>query len=794
MTGMCIRSLALMGVVAIAGISLPACASGGGEPETPAFNSPWGPVRPIPELAAGSLGLVESSWWRKPLLLAWYRFNGLPLPSGVLDAFEYKAQLGLTDGEPTAMATWEAQARAVAVALAPESVSAQAPLDGGNRWDQLENCPNDAWDQARRTLIERSKVWGAKGPALRDWLEAQHRVFARCPLGPAYYRTDLPGRGPMNPEYAKQFLLPDMTLPDPPANAPALLVKDRAYQRAAALLYEGHYPEAEAAFKAIAADESSPWREWGMYLAFRARLRSVQMMVPSDTASDSCRTAGCSEERADARALRRAESTRLRAEVRRAIVVANSANRRDEARRLTDLDALIGARLDPAKRFEELAAVLKNPNAEAAEFGRAVTDYLLLHRQFPPNEPMGEWLAGLINGYDSTDRPCALADGESKPPSAYPDQAETECRRLQWSQESLRRFEQAPTQYAWLFSASALAHRDDTHIGSLLAALSKVPEGHPGAATFMLQRLRLGSREDGLRIASALMERPDITSDYSARNRVREYRLWHAADLADFCRDAQRESGVAFDPDTLLRSGTPAPKSEPIWGWDADAKWILNYELPHSALIDVAQRTACLPALRSVARSMAWSRAVLRKDVVGAREALAVTIKVNGHSLSPQLTRVVAIKDDRTFLLEGGLMIGTAQTWGACRMASSQAGAYTPYEATVIANLSPSLGRFAKNVLSAERYAQWQQERKEFDALPDLDSVWMQNVLALAEAFPGDQRVPGLLREAVYRTRMNGCAERSAGALSKAAFELLKRNYPKSKEALTTKYWFKPGA
>ena len=99
---------------------------------------------------------------------------------------------------------------------------------------------------------------------------------------------------------------------------------------------------------------------------------------------------------------------------------------------------------------------------------------------------------------------------------------------------------------------------------------------------------------------------------------------------------------------------------------------------------------------------------------------------------------------------------------------------------------------FAKNVLAPEHYAQWQRERQLLDALPDLDSVWMQNVLAFAEAFPTDARVPGLLRDAVYRTRRNWCAASAAGKLSKAAFDLLKSKYPKSEQARTTKYWFKP--
>jgi hypothetical protein len=95
-------------------------------------------------------------------------------------------------------------------------------------------------------------------------------------------------------------------------------------------------------------------------------------------------------------------------------------------------------------------------------------------------------------------------------------------------------------------------------------------------------------------------------------------------------------------------------------------------------------------------------------------------------------------------------------------------------------------------LLAANVYADWQGERAALEALPDLDAAWIQNVIDFAMTLPDDARSPGLLREAVYRTRMNWCAEPSAGNLSKQAFDLLKRKYPKSKEARTTKYWFKP--
>lgn len=778
---------ALLSAICLSAVSSPVLASGGGEESPPEFNSPWGPVRPLNELVTGQLGVVEASWWRRPLLLAWYRFNGLNIPSGAVDVFGYLAAGNSNMDVFVSSHGWLTEAKAVAPELAPDEVLADAELPTGSTWDRFQNCPGDTWEQARRTLAERLKAWGANSPALRDWIAAQHRVFARCPLGPTYFLTDLPNGRQFNQEYVKQFILPDMSLPDPPPGSPALLAKDRAYQRAAALLYEGHYQEAESAFSDIAQDAASPWHDWGSYLALRARFRAVQLAIPSADLYDSCETLECIKARADKTAARQAESMRLRADIKTASDAAKDRGDADAQRRLADLDSLVGARLDPATRFRELAGELVHSDIDATAFRRKVSDYLLLHRQFPPSEPLGEWLSGLIDGYDPTGVLCAAMPSLDKPDrySATPEQVR--CLRRQWSEESLKRFQKQPMHYAWLFSAAALAERDDPHLDALLKALADVPDNHVGAANFMLHRLRLGARDDGLPLAAALLKRPDVQSDYSARNRVREYRLWHAASLADFWKDALREHGTAFDRDTLLRAAPADPKVEPAWGWDYDTAWILNYELPHGALIETARNTEVREPLRTVAASMAWSRAVLRQDVVAARQALAVAPP------TAQIARLQAIEDDRTFLLEGGLMIdGVVRTGGTCHMSAPKADAYTPDYEEVVGNLKAHPGSFAKNMLSPEGYAEWQRERQVFEALPDLVSVWMQNVLAFADAFPEEARVPGLLRDAVYRTRMNWCAEPSAGQLSKQAFDLLKQKYPKSKEARTTKYWFKP--
>ena len=771
--------------------SSPVRASTGGEESPPEFNSPWGPVRPLNDLLAGSLGVVEASWWRKPLLLAWYRFNGLDIPSGAADTFSYTTDPidygRVVSADPSSVVVGKSSTPELSLG----AITPHATLPGGNAWDQFENCPGDSLEQATRTLAQRRKLWGDTSPALRDWLTAQKRVFARCPLGPAYFRSDLRGGRQVDPEYAKRFLLPDMSLRDPPADAPLLLVKDRAYQRASALFYEGHYPEAASDFVNIARDKASPWSEWGMYLAFRARLREVQISTPAGLYED-CGTPECVRQRADMQARRQAEAAKLRADVAQALTLARKHGDAAEIRRLQDIDALIGARLDPSAQFRKLADQLTRQGIAGPEFRRAASDYLHLHRQFPPSEPLGEWLSGLIDGYDPTGAVCAVAPSSAKVDRHSLTPEQIRCLRRQWSEQSLKRFQKQPTQYAWLFSAAALAERDDLHLEPLLKMLAAVPDNHVGATSFMLHRLRLGARDEGLTLAAALIKRPDVQSDYSARNRVGEYRLWHAESLQEFWADGLREIGTAFDRDTLLKSAPPNPTDAPQLGWDYDARWVLNYELPHAALLETARRSGWPEEHRRTVANMAWSRAVLRRDAAAAREALFVVADINQKQPLPTIERLRAIKDEKTFLIESGLLADSAVINGDCHLAVPKVDEYTPAYAGSAGDFKRHFGRFAKLLLLPDMHTDWQHEHLALAALPDLDSAWMQNVIDFANTFPEDARAPILLRKAVYRTRMNWCAEPSAGKLSKAAFDLLKRNYPKSKEALTTKYWFKP--
>jgi len=767
----------LLLTAALTGLPAGVRASNGSEYYSDPFLASWGPVRPIGDLATGSLGVVERTWWRRPLLLAWFRFNELPFPAQAADAFTYRELGAIVDPRKSVVA-WREAAKSAAPDLEPAGKpGADADLPG-TTWGGFENCPADSWEQARRTLLARSEVWGAGSTALRNWIVAQHQVFARCRLGPEFFRKDVPMEGRVRRAMPPlETPLPDLSLPEPPPGAPRLLLKDRDYQRASALFYEGHYADAERAFRAIARDGQSPWRVWGQYLALRAQFRELQVipgaLSPENRVSKLCR------------------------DVDAALADAKRRRAGDEVARLQALRSLVGVRLDPATRFRELGAALSRPQTDATTFRQAVIDYAYLHRHLPPAEPLGEWLSGLIEARDPTSRSCGGRAVSTE--MSDPTPAEIRCRRAQLSQKAFMRYQKNPGKRAWLFTAAAFAERGDPHHEALLRALADVPDAHPGSTTFLLHRLRLSGRDDGRHLAEVLLARPEVASDYSARNRVRQYRMLSAASLEEFWIDAVRERGGGIDRDTLLKG--PPVAAETSRYWDADATWILDYELSDSALLATATQAEWPETLRRQVTGMLWARAVLRGDTRSARDILALPELPEALS-AEESARLASIGDDGVFLMEGRLTL-----WNqALRpvVGGDVRGEWCLLRPPVAAERQEDgwgdrddpayrFGEAAIRLLPVDALERWRAERQVLDALPPRTNLLMQHTLDFVARFPSDPRAPRLLRQTVHATRLDHCGDATAGALSKKAFNLLKRHYGQTDEARRTRHWFKPG-
>jgi hypothetical protein len=242
-------------VVALAGLTTMIVASGRPLVHEPPTALACGPFISFPQFTpagapddpryyAGSLGIVQSTYARRYLLVAWRTLNNRPLNDGEQRTFAAAAtaQNGVTE--------WIETRKTVTIA-SPSSYFSPEALVGAN-FSYILNCSDSALRTAAETLRKRRDALGAQNEQFLEWVRTQDMVFSNC------------HRSSTDPA----------VVPEPlGADSPPLARADRAYQIAAALFYSGKFEEANAAFTAIGRDADSPWRPWGPYLAARALIR-----------------------------------------------------------------------------------------------------------------------------------------------------------------------------------------------------------------------------------------------------------------------------------------------------------------------------------------------------------------------------------------------------------------------------------------------------------------------------------------------------------------------------------------
>ena len=91
--------------------------------------------------------------------------------------------------------------------------------------------------------------------------------------------------------------------------------------------------------------------------------------------------------------------------------------------------------------------------------------------------------------------------------------------------------------------------------------------------------------------------------------------------------------------------------------------------------------------------------------------------------------------------------------------------------------------------LTAAQKTAAQSENARLQSYGTAPNFLCQQTIAWAARSPQDPRVPEALHLAVKATRY-ACTDKETGKNSKAAYDLLKKNYPKSEWAQKTKYWY----
>lgn len=328
------------------------------------------------------------------------------------------------------------------------------------------NCPRDAFERAEKTLKQRMAQGGQQWTVV--WLANQDAVFANC--SPA-----MPPAARSKSDFQRPLVMP----PALPQKASEWLVKDHAYQSAAALFYAGRYNEARERFLSIAKDAKSPWQSLGKYLAARCLLRQASTMPVAIPDKGKGKTAN------ELLKLARGEIVAIGSEY-------------PPAQRLVNW---IDFRLRPEERCRELSAILSSARI-TNETPQMLTDYLFLLDQMKSEDMIGAadamtaWIGAMQVLTEDTYSRRASKEAESRRKSAI------DLARARWNKKH---------EMVWLLPLLNNAHPGELKPNEIQAATDVKEESAAYASLqYHLARLEIaaGKSENADAIISAMLKKP----------------------------------------------------------------------------------------------------------------------------------------------------------------------------------------------------------------------------------------------------------------------------------------------
>jgi hypothetical protein len=553
--------------------------------------------------------------------------------------------------------------------------------------------------------------------------------------------------------------------------ASSLLKMDREYQVAAAKFYAGDYDGAIAGFEAVVKDISSPWQPWGEYLAARAEVRKAMITAAPGE--------GGEQATFDPALLKKAR-TRLEK------VTAVSGDRMHHAAE-AELN-FIEVRLDPQKRLNDSAVALAGP-APDAEFAQHLADmrFLTDHGETGDADLL-RWM-----GYgddDNKTRPIGLGKGDL-------DAAEWKKRQTE----------------PWLVAALMQAKAKDVGVADLLGAAAKVPAGSPAYVTVSYQRARLmlesGDHTAARKLTTTVLAGLNGEGTDATRNALLGLRIQTANAYAEFLADAPRAlvpsntmsqaANVAICEDSVTPPG--CVKKIPPLQFDSDAAQAFNRQLPLARWVEAAKAKELPEHLRGAIAMAAWLRAQGLGDETTVK-VMAPMLPAPMHTAAgdgtgfPVILALLRNPGIRPYLEQGvqrsvsyKVQDEFRDNWWCAKWSGPPDQVYD----TVVTVVPPMPLGFLSD---AEKHVETE-EKKKLDALP-FGVVWLgQQAIEFVKTRPDDKDAAEALALTVRATRF-GCYigdDKAATALdqkavSKEAFNILHKQYPKSPWTAKTPYYY----
>ena len=725
------------------------------------------PDFPVKNYLAGQLGVLQPSYYRMYLVVAYRYLSGAPLTGAEQKLLQeqweperkIEAEVIRAGPEVGPVEIWNNAVSAlfgggqVARGFSPLGIETFRRF--GTTQINFYNCLPDAFATATDRLRAYEDKFGAKSQEVREWIEAQEKVFNNC----SEYR---PYGGPK----------PDLPA-EPAANAPAEMRADREYQIAAAHFYAGNYSEARQRFEKIAADSNSQWRGIAPLLSGRAVLREATINDGNEGNNDT--------KLSDAETIFRK--------------LVNDPSRPEYHSAAQRLLNFTETRLHPREELSRLSEKLRKDDGK--DLIEDLTDYTFLMDRVPSKE------RDKFSSDDLTDWIFTL-QGAGGDTLAH----------------SLTRWKETRSD-AWLVAALAWMRAPNPQLDDVLAAARKIPSNSPAYSMATFHRLRLeheaGGGEHVRPELDALLKEHGAQFSVSTTNLMKALRMRMAQNLDEFLASAPRKAAATeYD-------GAPEPwDAKDFWRgeqqsdllFDQDGAYVMNRFLPLATLVLAAQSTSVPLALRPQVALAAWARAVILNDETAANDAARVC-----EQLVPELRAAfeqyeqapdAQKKFAAVFVMlhfpgvqievHSGALRGMPASaldsfrdnwWGAAADSPGFGGA----RPGVLANGSPLSAIYADQSLRPPSFVRADEEATAREQWGMISSAPAPNffasvVLDWAKADPDDARVPEALHFVVRATRY-GNGDKDTGKYSKAAFDVLHGRYPNSEWAQKTPYWFK---
>lgn len=712
------------------------------------------PEYPLERFARGEIGVVQPSYARSYLVVAYRHLAGIELneeeQKAVVELWRDRLDLRWTESSEDAVGSWlKTRAKVPGVGEAPK-IETYRSREKPNDYDSFLNCQNDAFKNAAVTLEDRIAKLGADNALIKDWVGAQDLVFANC------------GQGNHIPAPA-------------PAGADAVIKDDREYQIAAANFYATNFADARTGFATIARDRKSPWQQTAFYLIARTLVREASL--------------GAADKKQEPLTAAEKQLTSI-------LTDARLQKLHNDARRLL---SLVRLRLHPEERTRELGQLLLTRNQNAA-IKQNLWDYTALLDQFvlDPESDKEKEVPAELRRDDLTDWIGTL---QSEKPEAVEHAVQ------KW---------QTTSSVPWLIAALSKVSPTHPQTKQLLSAASNLNADSPAFASAAFHSARLAieaGRVDAARtdLDELLAKHRDLFNA-STLNLMLGQRMLVAKDVEEFLTYAQRvPAALSWDDDGREIPADDEEVSESAKGvkgkelFDEDAAKLLNQRFPLAIWRRAAESKILKPHLRNDLAQAAFLRAVLVGDFKTA-DALVPTLKALIPELASYLDKFAAATqpDAKRFaaiymwLKFPGLEPVVDAGLGRQSLPISEQDSYRdnwwcaaafPDSTAASTTTTPKEELVPIFLSNAQRLA----GEKDFATLKSLGAApnyLAREVIQWATKSGADQRVPEALHLAVKSTRY-GCTDKQTARWSKAAFDLLHRRYPKSSWAKQTPYWFK---